>query len=150
MTKVLSLTVFLSLAILTSAKGQDDSFGLGLIVGNPTGISGKLWLDQYTALDAAAAWSFGNRRSFHLHGDYLFHRFDLIRVQKGRVPVHVGIGARTRIGKDDRLGIRGVVGLTYLFEDSPLDVFFEMAPILDLAPNTDFDLNAGIGVRYFF
>jgi hypothetical protein len=31
-----------------------------------------------------------------------------------------------------------------------LDFFFELVPILDLAPSTDFGMNAAIGIRYFF
>ena len=41
------------------------------------------------------------------------------------------------------------VGLSYMFADAPFDLFVEIVPILDLVPDTDFDLNAAIGVRWY-
>ena len=31
-----------------------------------------------------------------------------------------------------------------------LDVFFELVPLLDLVPSTNFELNGAIGIRYLF
>jgi hypothetical protein len=35
---------------------QADGFGVGIILGEPTGLSGKYWLTEKTAVDAAVAW----------------------------------------------------------------------------------------------
>jgi len=43
-----------------------------------------------------------------------------------------------------------VAGINYLFEGVPLDIFLELVPILDLAPEMGFDFNGAIGIRYFF
>jgi len=60
-------------------------------------------------------------------------------------------GGRIKFGEDDDfIGIRIPVGLAYLFEGAPVDVFLEVVPLLDVAPETEFTLNAAIGVRYFF
>jgi hypothetical protein len=40
--------------------------------------------------------------------------------------------------------------LTYIFQSAPVDIFFEVVPILDLVPDTEFDLNAALGARFFF
>jgi hypothetical protein len=37
-----------------------------------------------------------------------------------------------------------------MFADAPVDIFLELVPILDLAPETDFDLGGGIGARFWF
>jgi len=66
--------------------------GLGVIVGEPTGISGKLWLSGKTAIDGAVAWSFDKNAKLQVHGDFLIHKFDLIIVDKGRLPLYYGIG----------------------------------------------------------
>ncbi len=136
-----------------SETAQEGQFGLGVIAGEPTGPCFKLWTSQRTAIDGAAAWSFAKNAGMHLHADYLFHNFDLIDVDKGRLPLYYGIGGRIRFGEgngDDNIGIRIPVGLAYLVENVPLDVFFEIVPILDLAPDTDLDFTAALGVRYFF
>jgi len=89
----------------------------------------------------------------HIHGDYLFHSFDAIKVEKGRLPIYYGIGGRIKFSegkKDDIVGIRIPVGLAYLFATAPVDIFIELVPTLDLVPDTDFDLNGGVGARFFF
>ncbi len=42
------------------------------------------------------------------------------------------------------------MGLAYVLQDAPIDFFFELVPLLDLIPDTDFAFNAAIGARYFF
>lgn len=132
------------------ARSQEKDFGLGIILGEPTGISAKKWLDDKSALDAAVAWSLVTPSSFHLHADYLYHDFNLFNVKKGKLPFYFGIGFRIRIGDEDRIGIRAPVGICYLFEQSPLDIFFELGPVLDLTPATRLRLTSSVGIRYFF
>lgn len=154
MVKNLSAAV---LAILLSsgfayAQGNND-FGLGMILGEPTGVSGKLWTGFGSAVDAAAAWSLDENDVFQIHADYLRHNYSLINVKKGRLPLYYGIGGRARFNErhgHDHLGIRIPVGLEYIFQGAPLDLFMEVVPILDVAPATDFDLNAAFGTRYYF
>lgn len=141
-------------------QAQDRGFGLGIVVGEPTGISLKSWQGRTTALDAALAWSFAGNDFVQLHGDYLSHNFSLLKVEQGQLPFYYGIGGRIKLinidnkrgDRDDktRIGVRIPLGLAYLFEKVPLDLFIEVVPILDLVPETAFDLNAAIGVRYFF
>lgn len=45
------------------------------------------------------------------------------------------------------MGIRIPVGVSYEFPSAPFDVFGEIAPIVDLAPETELAFNAGVGVR---
>jgi hypothetical protein len=153
-----SFGIIALIVCLTSgtAGAQSRGFGLGLIIGEPTGLSAKLWQSHTTALDFAAAWSFTDEAAFHLHGDYLFHNFRLIHVERGQLPVYYGIGLRVKLSDekkhdDTSLGLRIPVGLDYLLAGgTPLDVFMEIVPILDLVPNTDVTLNASLGVRYWF
>jgi hypothetical protein len=145
-----------------SATAQAGDFGLGIMIGEPTGLSGKLWLSPKSAVDAGLAWSFQGDGSFHLHLDYLLHDFKLIPVDKGKLPLYYGIGGRFLIhdhnkwwdehhnDNDVHIGLRIPVGLEYIFTGDKVGIFLEIAPVLDLAPDTDLDFNGGIGVRYFF
>ncbi len=149
-----------ALLATVSANGfAEDRFGLGVIVGEPTGLSLKYWLDDDHAIDGAAAWSFSGNDSFQLHADYLWHNYDLIDsgTLSGKLPVYYGVGARLKFKDDDRhhdddaaFGIRVPLGISYLFADAPFDLFAEIVPILDLTPDTDLELNAAIGVRFYF
>ncbi len=139
---------------------QDSGLGIGVIVGEPTGISLKKWTSANTAIDGAVAWAFDRNASVQLHGDFLIHNFNLLKTDVGRLPVYYGVGGRVKFdderrrGRDTehhtRVGVRVPLGMAYLFDSAPVDVFLEIVPILDLAPSTDFGLNAAIGARYFF
>jgi len=146
------LLTVLTILIIWSVQSdaQESGFGLGLMVGEPTGLSGKYWLSPLSAIDGALGWSFGKNNWVQLHGDYLIHNYGIVNVGKGKLPVYYGIGARMIFSTANRVGIRGVAGLDYLFQSDPLDIFLEIAPVLDLAPEIEFDFNAGIGIRYYF
>jgi hypothetical protein len=129
---------------------QADGIGVGIILGEPTGLSGKLWLTEKTAADAGLAWSMWDGGALHVHADFLVHSFSLINVSQGQLPLYFGIGARVKLAEDPLVGVRVPFGLAYLFGSAPLDVFLELVPILDLVPATYFHFNSAIGVRYFF
>ncbi|MBL7995315.1 hypothetical protein JNM05_08075 [bacterium] len=135
---------------LHSLSAQDNGFGLGIIVGDPTGINGKLWTSQSTAFDAAAAWDLGKNGGIQIHGDFLIHKYNLITVESGKLPVYFGIGGLVGLHDKTALGVRGPVGLDYMFAASPVDVFIELVPVFVLIPKTAFGFNGAIGVRYFF
>jgi hypothetical protein len=146
LTIIFLIALFSPLAIFAKEK----NIGLGIILGEPTGVSLKKWTGSSTAIDGAAAWSFTGGGSFHLHIDYLVHNSSLFEVKRGRLLLYYGLGGRLKTEADVRVGFRIPVGLNYEIEDTPLDVFFEIAPMLDLAPNTKFWFTAGVGIRYFF
>jgi hypothetical protein len=147
MRKYLFMLIFGALSVNLSA--QDSGFGLGIIIGEPTGVSLKTWVSQKHAVDAGIAWSLTNDW-FHIHVDYLIHNFELIEVSQGELPFYFGFGAKLGIGNDFGLGARVPVGLSYLFEDAPLDIFVEVVPSLQLINQIQFQMNGGIGIRYWF
>lgn len=155
----ISLLFMLTLGLLPAASAQGSGFGLGVVLGEPTGLSMKAWIGDGSAVDAAAAWSLEGAGRLHLHVDYLRHA-DVIDVRRGHLPFYYGIGARINIYGDNRrrfdndddvrLGLRVPLGLTYLFAGAPLDIFVEIAPVVELFPATDVDLDGGVGIRYYF
>ena len=154
--------IILGLVLLATAAGfgsvsaagaaaDSRTWELGVILGEPTGLSAKYWMSHVNALDIGAAWSFERDGQFHFHFDYLFHNYDAFKVEQGSLPIYFGIGGRVRFDEhDNRLGLRLVVGLEYLFEQYPMSLFFEIAPIVDIAPETEASVNGGIGIRYVF
>ena len=143
---------FIVLVALFSAGlfAQGSGLGLGVVFGEPTGLSAKMWTSQNTAIDGAVAWSFAGAGFLHLHADFLVHNYDLISVSKGKLPVYFGLGAFINLASQLGLGVRVPIGMVYQFQGAPLDVFAEIAPGLSLLPGTDFYFGGGIGVRYYF
>ncbi len=145
-----ALGIVLLLAGGLPATAQDRGLGLGLILGEPTGVSLKSWTGRKTAIDAAAAWSFDRDGSLHLHADYLIHDFNLLKTRTGRLPVYYGIGGRIRLEDKTRIGIRFPVGMSYIFDDAPFDIFLELGPVFDVVPGTELTVSGFIGFRYYF
>ncbi len=150
MKKTFALLILLFITLQISTSAQDRGFGLGIILGEPTGVSGKLWTSGENAFDFAAAWSFKGDGHLLLQADYVWHIFRLIPVSSGKLPFYVGVGGRVVFADDATIGVRVPLGLDYMFADAPVDIFVELVPILDLAPSTDFDFNGGIGARFWF
>jgi hypothetical protein len=134
----------------TSSAGK---LGVGLIVGEPTGFSAKYWLNDTLALDGAVGWSSHDHTDLYLHSDVLWHNFDLIPVSRGSLPVYFGVGGLVRFRDDNRdndVGVRVPVGVSYLFDNAPIDVFAEIAPAVDVAPSVRGEVTGGVGIRYWF
>jgi len=149
--KRVKLFILISFMIfIGSMNAQHKGVGLGIIVGEPTGFSFKYWATTSTAFDAALAWSFIDGGAFHIHVDYLLHSFTLFRIDEGKLPFYYGIGARLKTSDDTQLGVRVPLGVAYLIQNAPVDIFFEIVPILDFIPKTDLKINAAIGARYYF
>ena len=145
---LLIILFFISQGTLSTAKNNESGrFGLGLILGSPTGISAKYWLDKSHALNAAIG--FGDT---FIHANYLWHRWDMIdQPQKGRLATYWGLGARLRDkSKDLEIGIRAVGGLSYDFARQPVDIFLEIVPVLELSPDLGIGVDIGLGARFFF
>ena len=142
------LAGFLMLIAGTESLAQEKGFGLGVILGEPTGVSGKSWVSQRNAVDGGLAWSFGDNGSIHIHADYLWHFGGTIESSE-RITPYVGVGARVAAGNGGVFGIRVPVGLVWWPRNAPIDVFVELVPIVDLAPATELRANGGVGVRFY-
>ena len=134
----------------TCAQAQKNGWGVGLILGEPIGASFKAWVSEKAAFDAGVAYANYDDEGLQLHGDYLLHNFDLLSAGSGRMPVYFGLGARLKFADDTHVGFRGPVGVAYMLDITPVDVFAEVAPILDFTPNWRVEWNAAIGARYWF
>ena len=143
---------------------QVRKFGLGVIIGEPTGISAKLWTSNSNALDFGLGWSFVDNRYYggsrvHLHVDYLWHAWNAIESSES-LPLYYGVGGRFTGWEnswnnqyyDSRgsLALRGVFGIAWLPRETLIDVFLEIAPSLRLTPSSGFALDAALGARYYF
>jgi len=151
---ILAIVCVATLALAgTPAMAKEKNVGLGFILGEPTGIDAKFWLANQHAFEIGAAWSLSGNNEFHIQGDYLFHKFDVFDLKSSdELPLYFGVGGRMifRDKIDDTFGVRFPVGLTYIFANYPFDIFGEIVPILDVAPDTDFDLEGAIGARFWF
>ncbi len=146
--KIFLLAILFLVSLPAFAEGQ---FGIGAMVGNPTGVNGKYWLSKTTAVDGNAGFSLGGHSNFNLHSDYLFHSLGALVFQDTHpLDVYYGIGGRMKFDDDIELGVRLPVGLAHRMENDRADVFAELAPIVDFIGRTGLEISIGIGARYYF
>ena len=144
----------------------NKTFGLGLELGAPTGLTGKYFLSGDRALDfgVGTIYEYFDRSGLHLYGDYLFHPVSLAANQVFELPLYIGIGGRLWSFDNDRngvvddavaFGVRVPIGISFDFNTLPLDAFVQVVPVLDFfsgyaAHSVYFDIDVSVGVRYWF
>ncbi len=153
---LLSTTCFAIPSETTAYGPKGRRFGAGIIAGEPTGISLRGYVSSRVALDLIASWSFLDD-ALTLIGDVTYDFFDIpVNTNSFSLPFYAGAGGILGFGQrgknDGRtiVGVRVPVGVAMQFINHPVEVFFEVAPGVQLAPSTKFDITGGIGVRYYF
>lgn len=146
MKKLLIMVCILIIPALSHAA-QGGPLGVGIILGDPTGISAKYWLDKTNAIDAAIGFD-----RFSVHADYLFHFRNVIpQTGGGEFGAYVGPGLVYKDKKHDNMvGVRFALGAAFEISQYPVEIFAEIVPVLELSPDTDLNLDGGIGIRYYF
>jgi hypothetical protein len=136
-----------------SMSDMAGRFGAGVIIGEPIGASLKYFVNDTMAIDGALGVSLHEHSGLYLHGDVLWHNFDLVPVSQGKLPLYLGVGGLLRLRNsnyDDQFGIRVPVGVSYLFDNAPVDIFAEIGPALDLTPSVRGEVTGGVGIRFWF
>lgn len=139
--------VALAVGLVGSVSSQERGTGVGAIIGEPTAITVKHWVNSSQALQASIGWTLerrgGTQTSFS--ADFLWHEPVYLK-EGGRLPLFYGIGVYT-FGE---AGIRGTFGALFVLKNVPMDIFVQIHPAVSLTPGTDFRMQAGLGVRWFF
>lgn len=144
-------------------------FGLGVVIGDPTALTGKYWMDGARALDGGISFHFD--RWLLVYGDWSTHfrgAFGRGNAFVSALSPYVGLGALVVISNQDEyhtrreryfdessnsrmaLGMRIPLGLEWKPLNLPIGVFLELVPGLTVAPGMHGFFQGGLGARYFF
>ncbi|MBL9017194.1 MAG: DUF3996 domain-containing protein [Myxococcales bacterium] len=147
---------------------SNGKFGLGIELGAPSGLNGKLFLSPSTALNFGVGWLYDNyyrdADGLHLYLDHLWHPVSLTENPTFKLPFFVGVGGAfwsyddRRVDGRDRdsaLGLRVPLGLAFDFNNVPLDIFVQLTFVVDLFFNDRRDrfgagFEGSVGVRFWF
>ena len=155
---IMFLLIVLSGQVNAQSPGGKN-FGFGIILGDPTGGTAKLWLNRENALAFSLGASyFGSPR---IGVDYLWHFYafdsDIVNLYAGPGGV-IGIGEGhgfwhkgkfIRTGNEVGLGGRGIFGLNVVPHRTPLEIFLELGVIIGFAPDFGSAADAAVGVRFY-
>jgi hypothetical protein len=159
---VATIVAFASPALADGSRPVDKgTLGVGIVLGEPTGISAKLYLKNDQAIQAGIGFQFINT-GLQLDVDYVFHPWILQDKDSFVLPVYLGPGLRlvdyeATGGSYFAPGLRAIIGLLFDFKTVPLDAFVEVGGIVEFrfgsgGSNHGFAVApaVGAGVRYYF
>jgi hypothetical protein len=149
------VALILTFGLILSARPAEaqpagGNVGLGLQIGEPSGVTLQFYNPGSMSWDFLAAWDVDDFFFLNVHGLYY-------RGIGERNDVHLFYGPGAFIGLRDRgrdedddvvVGISGTIGIGIMVEQ--FQVFGSVTPRLSLIPGTDGDVGAGVGVRYYF
>lgn len=148
--------------VATAATSKHSEFGLGIALGAPSGLTGKLWISGDRAVDFGLSYAFENL--FLLSFDYLFQ----FNRSSGRssefvsqlVP-YIGVGVMVGFGGGNYflgryvyngtgVAARIPLGVEWKPSHPSLGVFIDLIPCLYLFPVTVAGFLAQVGIRFYF
>jgi hypothetical protein len=155
-----------SSASTSSFSTEEHPFGLGVVIGEPTAITAKYWLDGKHSIDGGLGAFFGSYTL--LYADYLFSYPGAFGHQSAfvsQLTPYFGAGPvlafttssydnnnnlRGKNSGDIGLGVRVPGGIEWRPNDPTIGVYVELAPGISIMPQVGIFLQAGIGIRYYF
>jgi hypothetical protein len=138
------------------SKAQDYSTGIGLRSGWGNGLTVKHFLHENAALEGLLDWRW---HGFAITGLYEIHHqaFDVNRLNwYYGVGGHIGFwdgkyDNRFDSGTNTVIGIDGILGLEYNFEEIPINLSVDWKPAFNLFGNSEFWGDGGaLSIRYIF
>lgn len=153
MRKALYLITF-TVTFLVGQRVHAGPFGLGVVIGAPIGIAANYHLGRNNSIDGVLSPDFGDHGGIYVHSTYLWHYPAILHIDHLPFGGFWGIGARFRVQdkKEDevRFGPRLSGGMLYQVKSAPVDIFLEVAIVVDLVEKTGLAANLGLGARYYF
>ncbi len=135
---------------------QGGPLGLGVAMGAPSGLSGKVWIGDWMATQFSVGGDMGWLGDLSVTGDYVFHIRPLnTNNPEYSVPLYGGLGvnlATNTVLLQDSIwvGIRAVFGATVLVKALPVDLYLETAPTFYVVDEPSWAVDGQMGVRYYF
>jgi hypothetical protein len=154
MRKLLPAALVFGIVFAAQATPARADFGLGLFLGEPTGLDLKIGLGNRSALDLVLGIdTYRNGRVNYGHLTYLVTPI-VAHGDSVLVPLRFGIGGALFGNSDDiRFAIRAPFELALRFRRTPLEFYGELAlALVFFTPNENLalDLQGGVGFRVFF
>jgi len=136
----------------------ENEYGIGLMVGEPTAVTGKYFINKNSALDAGLGLSILNN-GIWLHSDYIYQLWDVFDTTQD-LPVYFGAGAvlhNREIKNDNKdkeskldFGPRVLVGVEFHPEKYRFSFFGEVALNFFILHEIEIAPGLALGVRYYF
>lgn len=145
----------LLLSTTNPTHARSLGLGLGAVLGEPVGASASYRFQERIAAQAHLGWRFSQQRA-HLSVDGIFDLVDIPTddAMGFHYPLYMGLGLRLLSrgagGQKSGLGLRFPIGVAVIPDASPIEVFFELAPVIAVVPAGPVGLDTVLGGRVTF
>lgn len=140
--------------IQLAGKSADGPIGVGIFLGQPTGVTVEMDLSASSWIDFKAAWNLAGPKggySILLQGNYEYAFPGMFAIQKELFTPFVGGGAVVDINDTNVVfGVRVPAGVAYRFRNIPLELFLEAGLDVYLFPGFSLGGSGGLGARLRF
>ena len=137
----------------TSAKSQTEGFALGAQLFSPTGITAKATLSKNAAITGLIGFNINEfNNTISLQTNLILNgNKDSFNIESGFLRSYYGIGVNFifQENSDAGIGFRVPLGIQYELQDQPLEIYMDIAPTINIEPNSAFFLSSSMGFRYF-
>jgi hypothetical protein len=147
------LVAFLVAAGPAQAQRSPGALGAGGQVGNPSGVTLKVYNPNSVSFDFLAAWNRNDFLFLNVHGQYE-RPIELENVSG--IEYFFGPGAFVGVqdlgegtDEDVTFGMSARGGINVPIIDR-FEIYAQATPRISLSPSTQADLGVGVGVRYYF
>lgn len=138
--------------LLLTLPAYAESFGLGLALGSPTGVTFKIMTSQKAGIDLLVGemWHYWDQDDVLFSADYVVTAARLASGE-ANLDFYIGGGGNFWIGRfsGNVLAAEMPIGLSLTF-GPPVEIFFEADPMLFILPFGEFGIGGSIGFRYYF
>lgn len=144
---ILGTLIATALAIPAAAENVGGQLGVGAMLGSPTGVTAKYWVDDMLAIDGGIGY--GNAAVFY--ADALVNDWRLLpAIQNASTNLYAGVGPRVATDDGGQFALRAMVGAGFWPKQAPIELFAEIGPTFKLTPDNRVGVDGGVGLRYYF
>ncbi|MDE2291093.1 MAG: hypothetical protein KGL53_03325 [Elusimicrobia bacterium] len=148
--KALATTCAALLAVAVPAQARpfaDAKTGVGVVVGDPIGGFGQMFLTDSQSVDLGIGFS-GDAAFW---ADYVWHDWTLLpQPKKGTLEGWASVGPRLETADDVQFAVRTMLGASYWLQAQPIELFATAGPVFRMTPSGEVDADGGVGMRFYF
>lgn len=139
----------------TETVNQAHPFGVGGFIGDPIGINAKYWFsDNPMGIQGFLGYDF-SESALALFTDGLYHFKDVTDMtfpwDSGKLNLYGGLGIKISFpSSKTRVVIRIPLGINGIYSGQDWDFFAELVPGIRVSPTSGGNVDAGLGLRYYF
>lgn len=145
---VVALVLIIALPVSAASYMKTNGIGVGLSGGWPvSGVAVKYGMDDFR-LVGTLGYNYNGGFALEAGAQYDLSEFDI-----DGIPFYVNVGvtgAMSAGGSDFTLSVNVPFGVSYFFEDFPVEAFLKVGPGVKILPNLGFDIGVALGGLWYF